>query len=108
GVGFRLHASGFGPDTRDCSLIIRPSMGFGTGHHATTRLMLKALQTIDVRDRDVLDIGCGSGVLAIASIALGARSAVGIDVDPDALQSAAANVALNGCDVRVTLQQTDL
>ena len=89
------------------SIVIRPSMGFGTGHHATTRLMLNALQTIDVRGRDVIDIGCGSGVLAIASIALGARSAVGIDIDPDALQSAAENVALNGVDDRVTLQQAD-
>ena len=107
GDGFRLQASGFGPDTRDFSLIIRPSMGFGTGHHATTRLMLNALQTINVRGRDVIDIGCGSGVLAIASIALGARSAIGIDIDPDALQSAAENVALNGVDDRVTLQQAD-
>src|SRR5438874_795743 len=123
GDGFRLQASGFGPDTHDSatgqkskarslkptcfSIIIRPSMGFGTGHHATTRLMLNALQTINVRGRDVIDIGCGSGVLAIASIALGARSAVGIDIDPDALQSAAENVALNGVDDRVTLQQAD-
>jgi ribosomal protein L11 methyltransferase len=62
---------------------------------------------LDVQDRDLLDIGCGSGVLAIAGALLGARSAVGLDVDPDALQSAAENTALNGVAGRVRLQEGD-
>jgi ribosomal protein L11 methyltransferase len=89
------------------SVVIQPSMGFGTGHHATTRLMLKALQRLDVFGRTLLDIGCGSGVLAIAGARLGATSALGIDIDPDALESAAENVALNNAGDSVHLEARD-
>lgn len=89
------------------SIVIQPSMGFGTGHHATTRLMLKALQSLEVRDRAVLDIGCGSGVLTIAAVRLGAGSVVGIDNDADALESAAENVGLNSVGDLVRMQAGD-
>ena len=89
------------------TIIVKPSMGFGTGHHATTRLVLRAVQQLQIANQTVLDIGCGSGVLAIAAIKLGARSAVGIDIDPDALANAMENAALNKIGDRVRFEESD-
>jgi ribosomal protein L11 methyltransferase len=83
-------------------------MGFGTGHHASTRLCVQLLQEQTVADRRVLDVGTGSGVLAICSARLGARQVVAIDLDEDALRSAKENVEQNGAADTVVLSQVEL
>ena len=89
-------------------VVIRPSMGFGTGHHASTRTCLRALQDLALGDRGVLDLGTGSGVLAIASALRGARSVIAVDIDADAVETARANVGLNGVGHVVQVRRADV
>jgi ribosomal protein L11 methyltransferase len=83
----------------DVVLALDPGMAFGTGLHPTTRLCLAALERLAdggaVEGRNVLDVGCGSGILAIAAIRLGASSALGLDTDPIAIEATSANARRN-------------
>jgi ribosomal protein L11 methyltransferase len=77
-------------------LVIDPKMSFGTGFHATTRLMLRLIEQTNVRGARVLDVGTGTGVLLIAALKLGASEGLGVDIDEWSLDNATENLARNG------------
>ncbi len=91
-------ASTFKPTVGQKTLILDPGMAFGTGQHATTRACLNFIDRLAAEDTDCsfLDVGCGSGILAIAATLEGFRSVRGFDIDPDAVQNANENAARNG------------
>lgn len=84
-------------EAKDGDLIVEldPGMAFGTGDHETTNMCMKALEEYVTKDSVVFDVGCGSGILAIAAGKLGAKKAVGVDLDPVAVESAKENVSYN-------------
>ena len=79
-----------------CPLYLNPGLTFGTGSHASTQLCLEGVEEHTVPGRPVLDLGCGSGILSIAALCLGASHAIGVDIDPKAVDVAYENAALNG------------
>lgn len=79
-------------------LHLEPGLAFGTGTHETTRLCLELLEKYVQPGIDFLDMGCGSGILSVAALLLGARSAVGVDIDPLAVKTAVENAKVNGVD----------
>jgi ribosomal protein L11 methyltransferase len=88
------------PDPGALNLRLDPGLAFGTGSHPTTRLCLRWLEARVHPGAAVLDYGCGSGILAIAALMLGARAATGVDVDPAALEAARGNAARNAVPAR--------
>jgi len=83
------------PDAAALNIILDPGLAFGTGTHPTTRLCLRWLEAILHGGESVIDYGCGSGILAIAALKLGAADAVGVDIDPQALLAARQNAMQN-------------
>ena len=95
-------------ETDRVKLILDPGLAFGTGGHETTSLCLEALDQLVRGGERVLDIGTGSGILAIAALKLGAAQAEGVDIDPVAVRTAGENAALNGVADRLTVLVGDL
>ncbi len=88
-------------------IIITPKMSFGTGHHATTYMMIAAMEHLDMKQKSVLDFGTGTGVLAILACKMGAGSVLAIDSDELSIDNARENVAINGCEtVRIELSNS--
>ncbi|MFK7830523.1 MAG: 50S ribosomal protein L11 methyltransferase [Congregibacter sp.] len=83
------------PDAQAVNLLLDPGLAFGTGTHPTTALCLQALDADDLAGKRVVDFGCGSGILGIAALKLGARYLLAVDNDPQALQATAANATRN-------------
>ncbi|MBO7607978.1 MAG: 50S ribosomal protein L11 methyltransferase [Paludibacteraceae bacterium] len=82
--------------TAKYDIVINPKMAFGTGYHATTTLMMRALLRLDVKGKRLLDMGCGTAILAILAAKKGATDVVGIDIDEWAYENAKENIVMNG------------
>lgn len=91
------------PDPTAVNVILDPGLAFGTGTHPTTALCLEWLEGLDLAGQTLLDYGCGSGILAVAALKLGADSAHGIDIDPQALTASQENAQKNGVEGMLTL-----
>ena len=91
-------------DEKDSVVVmLDPGLAFGTGTHPTTSLCLSYLDSLDLKDKDVLDYGCGSSILAIAALKLGAKSATGVDIDEQALIASKENAKRNGVEDKLQL-----
>ena len=96
------------PDPEAINIALDPGVAFGTGAHPTTRLCLRWLTETVTPDADVLDYGCGSGILAIAAMKLGAQRACGIDIDPQAVQAAQQNAQQNSVEITWATAEEDV
>ncbi len=96
------------PAESDVVIELDPGMAFGTGHHPTTTMCLKALEQSVTPGCSVLDLGCGSGILSIAAAKLGASEVLALDIDTTAVETAMANVRQNGVDTVVRVDEGTL
>lgn len=91
------------PDPDAVNILLDPGLAFGTGTHPTTALCLQWLDGLDLAGKTVVDFGCGSGILAIAALKLGAKRVIGIDIDPQAIEASTANAQRNGVSEQLEL-----
>lgn len=91
------------PDPTAVNVMLDPGLAFGTGTHPTTALCLTWLDSLDLEGKTVVDFGCGSGILSLAALKLGAKKVIGIDIDPQALQASLENAKRNQCEDRLAL-----
>lgn len=91
------------PEPDAVNIILDPGLAFGTGTHETTSLCLRFLEQADLEGKTVVDFGCGSGILAIAALKLGAKKVIGIDIDPQAIEASQANAQRNEVASRLHL-----
>ena len=91
------------PDVNAVNVMLDPGLAFGTGTHPTTALCLTWLDSLDLTDKIVIDYGCGSGILAIAALKLGAKRVIGIDIDPQAIQASRDNAMRNNVSEQLEL-----
>lgn len=91
------------PEPNAVNIMLDPGLAFGTGTHPTTSLCLSWLDSLDLTGKTVVDFGCGSGILSLAALLLGAEKVIGIDIDPQALQASKANAQRNGVADRLAL-----
>jgi len=91
------------PDPDAVNVMLDPGLAFGTGTHPTTALCLRWLDSLDLEGKTVVDFGCGSGILALAALKLGAKEVIGIDIDPQALQASMENARRNGVEDRLSV-----
>lgn len=96
------------PDPSAINLRVDPGLAFGTGTHPTTRLCLQWLSDLPLARRSVLDYGCGSGILAMAASALGAAEVVGVDIDPQAVETARLNTTANGLTASYAVSDAEI
>jgi ribosomal protein L11 methyltransferase len=89
------------------TLVLDPGRAFGSGHHATTTLCLELLDELDLDGRTLVDVGCGTGILAIAAAARGAQ-VLAVDIDPEAVEVTAINAADNGVEVETRVGSIDV
>ncbi|MFL6547635.1 MAG: 50S ribosomal protein L11 methyltransferase [Povalibacter sp.] len=97
-----LHTQGF--NIEPCFIDLDPGLAFGTGTHPTTALCLEWLDGVELSGRTTIDYGCGSGILAIAALKLGAAAALAVDIDPQALVATQENATRNGVDTHLTVR----
>lgn len=95
------------PDPTATNILIDPGLAFGTGYHATTRLCLDWLAEQDLKDKVVLDYGCGSGILGVGALLLGAKQVLAVDIDPQAVLATNQNAKRNGVDNHLTAYLPD-